>query len=179
MGTLIPELECTLDRILIIAPNEKKLLSAFEEMSMALLDPAFSGEQVLNYKTTRLSEGPFKIMTSFILGQRAKLDVRISCLGLTFDDLEKNPGVLEVNDIFIVVWDSEGRLSDKFIRKITEQSRLSRPVIISGLDVATIPPDRLDLKAQVAWIKRSLPRHFFLNKPAEWLAPGLEWILSF
>jgi hypothetical protein len=177
---LVTEISKIIERIVIVTTTRDELFKLFEALAFELTtDIALA--QPMDLQAASSPEGPLLAWTSFTLGRRARLDVRISVMGYALEHSPPTEAALELCE-GLIFWIPESaqapELADKFLSLKMSRDAESRPCILAGV----ARPAEGDLRAQslIVWGERHFPKFLHLPpEPKTLLKEGLEWVLSF
>ena len=112
MSELVSELSQIIERILVVAPTDKKLKEFFEILAFEASNLLNMGKD-LDLKMGAPSTGPISAWMSLTLGYRTQFAVRLHFIG---HSLDKTEGLLPPLDFVdsMLFW-TEGSEADRFI----------------------------------------------------------------
>lgn len=184
MGQLIHELNWTLDRILYIAPNGKRLRQGMMELAEDLVADFGSGQE-LDLKTAQFQDsGALETLLSFHLGKRSGLWVRLQIWGLNLEQHKPSDALLNSADAIVLNWvpglEGEEKLFHKGLLRKLEDTPSLAIVPPKAFSDETLPPEH-KLRSRAQWALLEEKGQFFhiCEGHRNFLRSGLEWALSF
>lgn len=177
MSLLVTETNQVIDRLCLFTPTVGELMKVNESIGFELTT-LVGQDQRLDLKMAPLAKGPIRTWTSFTLGLRGDLPLRISMLGgTTQDSLKELPLLLELSEAILFYLPETDERSDHILRFKVPPAYREKPAIFLGL----LNPTSQSLRAKVLqeWSQRNFKHNLYLPLEDGFFARSLEWALSF
>ncbi len=176
MSLLVSETSQIIDRLSIVASTDADLRKINESIGFELTT-LVGQNQNLNLNMASLPAGALRSWTSFTLGQRGQMPVRISLMGLSLEQGQVDISLVsEISEAFFYYLPRESPLSDEALKLKIPSSLREKPCVF--LDFFA-DQDSLRGQALVEWSQRHFKRSLYLPFENGFFAKSLEWVLSF
>jgi len=180
MSLLVLELGQVFNRIAIVAPTKKQLLSFFEDQSLEVTTELMGPNEKSQFVGCALPGGSLAAFAAFSLGERSKLNMRVTLCGFALDQGPIPLLALEhFEGLIFFVPDNSSHL-EQLLALHPSQSLASKPLVVVGLNEINNGPKH-DLRSQALqnWFERRFSKVKALAPGPSILKESLDWVLSF